>query len=1018
MEFRVLGPVEVRGDDGRVLPVAAARVRTVLATLLMRAHQPVSPDELVERLWDGDEPAKPYAAVQTYVRRLRGIIGHERVQTHPAGYLIAAEPADLAEFRRLVESAPQAADALTEREQLGKALALWRDDPLNDVTSVSLTRHEVPRLIEERLVAVERWLDVRLRLGEHADLVAELTTLIREHPLRERFRAQQMVALYRCGRQAEALSAYDELATTLSDELGIDPGPDAQRVRQAILVNDAELASPEPASLSMATDWQAQFQLPLDIADFVGRDSLIDTVERHLTGNRDSVPIVVLEGAPGVGKTALGLHVAHRLRAEFPDGQWYAGLRGAGASPSHPAAVLDDLLRSSGVPGSAVPEALEERSAAFRSRLADRRVLLFLDDARDAEQVRSLLPGVGGSAVVITSRQQLWSLTALHGALNVHVDVLDADEARTLVSRSLGPALCESESDAVADLVELCGALPLALRIAAANAASRGGRVAGYLAELRENRLTRLAIPGDQRTALRAAFDLSYAALDDESKHLFRVLGLVPGRDFSADTAAALLDAGADDAAERLERLVMANLVQRGAPGRYGLHDLIRIYAAERAVAGGEEDTALRRLFDWYLRTVDAAGEFGLRPTSRIPPDSAPYRPFADRAQALAWLDAELPNLVEATRHATAHHHYEVAWNLADALRMYLARRLMFEDWRTITESGLAAARAAEDRVAEGTMLGSLGALEQGLGNTHAAMRYADAGIACYRETGHQLGEALLSCNLGLGLGDVGEPRRAVESLQRGVSLLRSIGRADLLDIALLNLSALRIDLGELVRAVEDATESLACCRSESSRRAALVNRAQAHRLLGAYSAAQADLDSAQRIDEVMHEVSVLLEQANLQLDIGALGPARQHAEQALDDSRSAGRRVFEAEALNVLGEIHRLESDIALAQKLHTEALAIADAGSYRVDRVAAMIGLAAAARQAGDPDAADAYAQQGYELAGTLDLPVLACRAALLRTALAAEEGRPEDAADLDRTASALRTRTGYQPAVRDPL
>ncbi|MEU4746254.1 BTAD domain-containing putative transcriptional regulator, partial [Actinosynnema sp. NPDC023658] len=451
---------------GTVVHIKAPKQRVLLASLLLRANFLVRSEELITHLWEDRPPVDGRAALQVHVARLRRFLdgvqdGREAViSTLPGGYLIEVGPdrLDVSRFQRLAKQAVAARnddDVVAESALLQKALALWRGPALADVPSFPLQQDQAPVLVEQRLRLAERWFEIELLLGHHADVIGALRELSAEHPLRERLWAQLMIALYRCERQAEALQAYRTIARLLSDELGIDPGEQLSRLHQAILSGDPALTAapraegravespssgspPRAAGTEPAGEvggvksgpWVVQCQLPSDAEDLVGRSEVIARMLEVLKPSTPgtAVPVVRLSGSPGAGKTVLAVRVAHRLRPDFPDGQWYVRLGGAGDRLRRPADVLTELLCASGMNATAIPEGLDARSAVFRARLADRRVLLVLDDASDAEQVTPLLPGTPGCGVVVTSRSQLPELVALSGARPIAVDVLSLDE--------------------------------------------------------------------------------------------------------------------------------------------------------------------------------------------------------------------------------------------------------------------------------------------------------------------------------------------------------------------------------------------------------------------------------------------------------------------------------------------------------------------------------------------------------------------------------------------------------------
>jgi DNA-binding SARP family transcriptional activator len=581
IEFGVLGPMTA-AVDGRPVAVPAAKHRVLLGALLLRADQVVTVAELSEYLWAGAPPADARRTVQTYVYRLRKTFGRaDLIVTHGDGYLIrlAAVDLDLHRFRRFLEQAADA-DPGTASTCLRAALGLWRGPVLADVPS-ELLRAVGLAVEEDRLRAVERCVDVELAAGRHADLVPELRGLTAEHPLRERLWQQLMLALHGSGRQAEALEAFRTIGRTLREEIGIGPGEELCALHKAMLTGDVSPVAPVPRAA-----WTALCTLPSDISRFVGRADLIARAEHELTrgGDAGPVPVMAVWGPPGVGKTALTVRIAHHLRDAFPDGQWFVRLTGR-----DPMGVLADLLRASGLDPTGFPEQPDARAALLRARLAGRRVLLLLDDATDAAQVRALLPGTAGPAVLVTSRSDLRGLAALHDVWTVELDVLSDAQARALLAQVV-PDVARDSPELLAPLARLCGNLPLALRLAAANLIGcRRADVARYLSRLQSGeRLRYLAVAGDPQAAIRPTFALSYLALPAAAKRLFRLLGAAPGDDVTRDTAAALLGTAPVEAEHVLEQLTGRSLLRQDRAGRYRLHDLLRMYAAERAAADSD----------------------------------------------------------------------------------------------------------------------------------------------------------------------------------------------------------------------------------------------------------------------------------------------------------------------------------------------------------------------------------------------------------------------------------------------
>ena len=994
----MLGPVEVRDGD-RVLPLPAARVSALLVTLLLRANRVVTVDELVDRVWGEHPPGNPRAALQTTVQRLRRALGDETlIRTRPRGYLIELEPRrlDLLLFRDLVEQAHRVGDLIRRRDLLGQALALWRGPPLAGMTAEPLLRDEVPRLVEERLAAQELWTDVRLDLGEHARLIPELVALTREHPLRERAWGQLMLALYRAGRQGDALRAYRALAGHLAEELGVDPSEELRRLHQAILTADPSLAvtrdQPAPASATVAAPahgtWRAQCQLPLDISDFVGRDHLIERIEDFLATG-DGVPIATVSGLPGVGKTALAIRVAHRLRPRFPDGQWYVRLGGA-LHRRDPGEVLAELLRTSGVDADEVPERLDARAAAFRARLADRRVLLCLDDAADVEQVEPLLPGTAGCAVLVTARRDLSGLAARYAARGYTLDVLSPVEAAALLARVLGPERAGVEPAVVAELARLCAYLPLALRIAAANLASRPDTsLDRWVTDLRTgDRLSRLALPGEESVAVAAAFDRSYAALAPRPRRLFRLLGLIPGPDFTAPAAAALLGAETGDAERLLDTLASVNLVQRHAADRYLFHDLLRRYAAQLARDDPDRDLAWRRLCDWYL-----AGA---------------------RDAPASWLDAERANLVAAVVHAAEHGPGEFAWRLADTLQPYLRRGQHLPEWRAVAQAGLRAAEVAGDRPAQAAMHCAVAVLHERRRGPRPAIRHYRAALDRYRESGDIRGVVSALCGLGINHFIAGEMPAAAAALDEGIALIHRHGPVELLGTALNVRGIVQMLRGDLAGALRSNADAMRAPSPPTI--SLLINRGGIRRLLGEYEEAAADvaagLSLAERARERRFEGVGHDELARIRLDAGQFDLAGEHAERALRFARRTDDAWCEAGALISLGDLHRLRGSLDEAGAYYRQALLVSIGKGLRVHEAEAQLGLAALHHRAGCAEAAREHAQVALDITGTAGLDILRCQVLWLLAALADDAG---DAAQVNRYAQRARRierRTGYRP------
>ncbi len=834
MEFGLLGPLEVIDGD-RAVPIRSAKHRILLAALLLRAGELVTVDELAEAIWGAALPADPRRVIQTYVARLRKLLGAtELIQSRPEGYAIAVAlgDVDVRRFEMLLEKARDAAgveDRHAEAELLHQALAMWRGKPLADVPSELLHRDAGGRLIEQRLDTLHRRVEADLALGRHAQLVAELRVLTVQHPLREPLWVQLMTALYRCGRQADALEAYQRVRGLLADELGVDPGPELRRLHQAILANDPALAS--PALPARPAPWVRPSQLPMDLADFVGRDDLVQQIQ-HLLTDELPVPIVALSGSPGVGKTALAVHAAHRLTGRFPDGQLYVNLHGAtaGLQPLEPLEVLGRFLRELGLEPAAIPSDLAEASALFRSWVAGRRLLVVLDNAADAAQVAPLLPASPGCGVLVTSRRALLSLD---GAVYLPPDVLPAADAVELLGRLAGHDRVAAEPEATAEVARCCGYLPLALRIAGARLAARPTWPVATLAERltdTERRLDELEVA---EVGVRASFQVSYQqlhnsadALDRAAAEAFALLGLPDGPEMSMPVAARLLDAPEETAERALERLVDAQLLETPRPGRYRLHDLLRLYARELASQRHTEAAraaALTRAIGFYVATAWQTLAV-LRPGDyRLALADDRWRKggleFAEQQTALGWLEAERPNLLAAVRRAVATPGVpaEIGMQLAQALFGFFWVRSHWGDWVEANKIALEVARCAGDLAAQAQTHNDLGASYYRQGRHDQALAHLRESLTIRRELDDATGQALSLGNLGRIYQRLGRYQEAFACLQESLSISRELGdhRGQAGSLA---------NLGELYQRQGRYEEALACLRESLAIRKHMVD--------------------------------------------------------------------------------------------------------------------------------------------------------------------------------------------------
>ena len=627
VEFCLLGPLQVR-NRGIALPMLPGKQRALLAALLLRANRMVPLAELTEVVWGSEPPATARATLRNYVKELRKTLAGgagSRLSTVPGGYQfqVTADELDLARFDRLTAGARASASSGAwedASQRLRAGLSLWRGEPLVDVPSEWLAARDVPRLAELRLQAIEAWIEADLQLGRHERVIAELRRLTTAHPFRERLHAQLMLALYRDGRQAEALAAFQRVRRALLRELGIEPGPDLRLLQQQILAANPALISAAPGRLRTAlpADVPVPRQLPAPVRRFVGRTAELGTLTSSAgeAGGRTAA-LCAVTGTAGVGKTATAIAWAHQMADRFPDGQFYVDLRGYG--PAEPLPVTEALagfIRALGWAGRNLPAEPAERAALYRSLLSGRRALVLLDNARSAEQVRPLLPGTPGCVAVVTSRDALSGLVARDGAQRLELDVLPAADAAALLCSLIG-ARAEADPGAVRELSALCSWLPLALRVAAELAAARPRvSVAGLVRELADprTRLDRLDAGGDDGTAVAAVLSWSCRPLDSATARAFRLLGLYPAGEFGPHAVAALTGYGVAQARRVLDTLAHGYLIRPAGGDRHRMHDLLRAYAAEQAYlhdAEPDRRAAIARLLEYALRRL--RGDVGRR---------------------------------------------------------------------------------------------------------------------------------------------------------------------------------------------------------------------------------------------------------------------------------------------------------------------------------------------------------------------------------------------------------------------
>ncbi|GAA0219397.1 BTAD domain-containing putative transcriptional regulator [Saccharothrix mutabilis subsp. mutabilis] len=949
-EFRLFGEVGFT-VGGRRVDVGPPRRQGVLAVLLVDVNRLVPVDALVERVWHDRAPRKANDVLYSYVSRLRQVLAADPdigITRRSGGYVIETDPLsiDLHRFRRLV--AEQAFD---------EALDLWRGTPLDRLDTPWADSVREALAVERLPAEVER---TEQRLARDLP-TPDLPALAAAHPLDERIARLHMRALYRAGRQADALDHYELLRRRLADELGADPSPPLRRAHEEILRGTAD-APPRPAGRN---------DLPADAADFTGRDHEVKSVLAAVADQKRNV--VAIDGMAGVGKTTFAVHVAHHLADRYPDARLFLDLHAhtAGRGPTPTAAALEALLRALGVPKQDVPDGVDERSALLRATLAGHRVLLVLDNAESAAQVRPLLPGAAGSLAVVTSRRRLLDLPAW----SLSLDVLPFPDAAALFAGVVGDGRPERQPDAAAEVVRLCENLPLAIRLAAARLRSRPQWTVEHLAgRLRDNRrLTELAA-GDLGVA--SAFELSYAALTEDRRRLFRLLGLHPGADVDVEAAAALADADPGDVEPLLEDLVDVHLLQEPVPGRYRFHDLLRDHARKTA-ADTEPDLAapVSRLVDHYLATTTAADR-ALTPKGRRR-DEPVTRHFTSRDEALRRLTAEHANLVAVVEWCGHADEPDRCWRLAAALFRYLHIRGHTADLRHVHEIALEAADRAGDPDGRAVVRTNLGLALYRQGDFTAA--HARLREAVDLDRPRCRNQALAA--LGNAAKKLGRFEEALACFHRDLELCRAAGNRHGEAVALGNLGAFHIDIARYEEGVSYLVRTLDAMREAGDR---------------------------------VGETVTLGNLGQVHLETGRADDALDHLGRALALCQELGDRHGEARTLTSLGEAHgRLgQSDEAL--KHHHKAVElIGEIGSHSL-RTAAFNGLGATLRHCGRPAEALTQHREALAIARRIGEPLQEAKALDGIAACQFEAGRHVEAEASWRAALAIFTVLRHLPQV----
>jgi tetratricopeptide (TPR) repeat protein/transcriptional regulator with XRE-family HTH domain len=883
-------------------------------------------------------------------------------------------------------------------------------------------------------------------MGQHGQ-VSEFGALLRQHRIAARLTQEQLASLAQLSsrtvgdlERGRVRRPQPPSVRLLADALGLT---DAERDRfeQAAHAEYwvGRLQGDERGVLAgIGSGAVALAQLPPDVAGFTGRSVELAGLEALIADGPEQPTISVIVGAAGVGKTTLAVHWAHGARDRFPDGQLFANLRGFAATPpSRPIDVLTRFLHALGVPAEQVPMDAEEATSLYRSLLADRRMLVVLDNAAEPDQIRPLLPGGPHCRVLATSRDDLAGLVARDGARRLVLQVLAAPESYGLLARLLGAERAAAEPQHLAELAHLCAHLPLALRIAAANL-DRGGypTVSDYLVELRsEDRLAAFAVDGDPQAAVRAAFDVSYAKLPQPARRLFRLLGLVPGPDITMDAAAALLDATVEETRRLLKWLAGAHLLERaaGVEHRFTCHDLLREYARERARAqesAAQRRAATARLFGHYLHVAAAAARILDPDKLRLPlPDLTKCRcavpAFTDGVQALSWLDAEHANLVAAITHAAAHGPRSMAWLLADSLRGYDRRRMHAVDWQTVALSALAAAEADNEPRAQVMARLSLGLLHVRAGSYVEALDQYDRALVLARRIDWLEAQAAALVNIGAAYSDMGQLADSADRLGSALAILRTIGPATQPAAAMNNLGLTLTHLGRPVEAADHYLQAIELYRRLGNRTGtaiALANLAALCHDTGRTEEALAHLREALGLcsgtqDQLLQALA-LSTLAEVRCDAGHHGLALEAAKTALATARDLGAPRFEAAALYQVARTHEWMGELKPAVEQYREALLLACGSNDRLPELDVRIGLANAGRQLGALDEATGHAEQALALAQRYGYRMREGRARTVLAALHLDAGDIDRAIDEATRAAAIQRETGHRRGEADAL
>jgi DNA-binding SARP family transcriptional activator len=941
MEFRVLGPIEL-WSAGQERDLGPTRVRGVLAVLLLTPRTIVPAEALIDRLWDTRPPPKARESLSVYIARLRASLRQAlgdgvRLAGRDRGYVLDVDPeaVDVYQFRRLRRQA----DALTESGDydhaallLREADRLWRGPALAGIRGDWVARMR-DSLEEERRAAILKRVECELELGRHDDLVGELSHLLAQYPLDETFIAHQMAALYGSGRQGEALSLYRDTRSRLIDEQGTEPGPTLSELHQRILRGDPQLAV-RLTDRRLGRD-SGPDTLPPETVELVGRSEELGL----LTGEHGDTPRVgVIEGMPGVGKTALALHAARIVAGQYPDGIFYLNFHTH--DPGRPslgaAEALHRLLRMMTAPTTPIPDAIGERAALWRAQLSRRRAVVILDDAARHDQIRPLLPVAGRCLILITTRRRL---PDLEGARALTLDVLSIEDAITLFRRMAGEGRAQDE-DEVATAVRLCGRLPLAIQLTAGRLAQDyPPRLADLIEELSQSP-ARLGGPGTASPELMSAFDLSYRALEPDHQRLFRQLGVSPCAHVSLQAAAALGGGTLAEAEKALAALLDHHLLARAPAGQFRFQDLIRGYAAVRAAREDpepEQRQAASRLLDYYLYTADKADRV-LLPFRRRMPVSVTHPPAASPAlgtqeDAAAWLESEWRNILQAAQHAGRHEWKQKCADLIHVLAGFVEIRAYWDEAIAAHTLALQACRDLADpaRIAQASL--ELSEVSQQTGRHEATLPLAEDAAAIYRSLADRRGEAEALDQIGMAHQRAARSREALAYFHEARILYRDT--ADQRGVAnTLSHSGIACwHLGHYPDAMAHLRDALSLYRDAEDRRGeakTLNNLGRMQLYLGYHRDA---LECYQKSLEIFSELGVAQSEAIVHHNIGSVYDYKGSYEEGLAAYRRAlaiyrdiGDLPDEADVLNDIGAIYQSAECYDEALIYHQKARVIAE--------------------------------------------------------------------------------------------